>query len=144
MDQITLLIIKPDAVRRGLIGEVLRRIEAKGLRILNIRMVKLKKVCAEKLYDIHRGKEFFKPLIEFMTSGPIVAVIVKGDEAVNVVRILVGPTDGRKAPPGTIRGDFSLSVRENVVHAADSEDRAKYEISIVFDPECDEGKLMYE
>jgi len=144
VDQITLLIIKPDGVRRGLIGEVLRRIEAKGLRILNIRMVKLKKVCAEKLYDIHRGKEFFKPLIEFMTSGPIVAVIVKGDEAVNVVRILVGPTDGRKAPPGTIRGDFSLSVRENVVHAADSEDRAKYEISIVFDPECDEGKLMYE
>ena len=144
MEQITLLIIKPDGVRRGLIGEVIRRIEAKGLKILNIRMVKLKRACAEKLYDIHRGKDFFKPLIEFMTSGPIVAMIIKGDEAVDVVRTLIGPTDGRKAPPGTIRGDFSLSVRENIVHAADSEERAKYEISLVFDPECDEGRLMYE
>jgi len=144
MEQITLLIIKPDGVRRGLIGEVIRRIEAKGLKILNIRMMKLKRTCAEKLYDIHRGKDFFKSLIEFMTSGPIVAVIIKGDEAVGVVRTLIGPTDGRKAPPGTIRGDFSLSVEENIVHAADSEERAKYEISVVFNPECDESRLMYE
>jgi len=137
--QRTLLIIKPDGVRRGLIGEVLRRIEAKGLRIVNLRMIKLKRECAEKLYDVHRNKEFFKPLIDFMTSGPVVVAIVEGEEAISVLRILAGPTDGRKAPPGTIRGDFSLSNRENIVHTADSEERAKYEISIVFDPNCDEG-----
>ncbi len=132
----TLLIIKPDGVRRGLIGEVLRRIEAKGLRITKLKMLKLSRECAEKLYDIHRGKPFFEGLISFMTSGPIVAAVIEGDDAVNVVRLIIGPTDGRKAPPGTIRGDYALSIRENVVHAADSPERAEYEISVVFNVSC--------
>ncbi len=134
----TLLIIKPDGVRRGLIGEIISRIERKGLKIVNIKMLKMTRECAEKLYDIHRGKDFFEGLIKFMTSGKIVAVIIEGNEAVEVLRRLVGPTDGRKAAPGTIRGDFSLSNRENVVHAADSPERAMYEISVVFDPKCED------
>jgi len=132
----TLLIIKPDGVKRGLVGEVLRRIEAKGLRIVKLRMLRLSRECAEKLYDEHRGKPFFEDLINFMVSGPIVAAVIEGDDAVNVVRLLVGPTNGRKAPPGTIRGDYALSIRENIVHAADSSARAEYEISIVFNDEC--------
>jgi len=132
----TLLIIKPDGVKRGLIGEVLKRIEAKGLRITKLKMLRLSRKCAEQLYDIHRGKHFFEDLVSFMTSGPVVAAIIEGDDAVNVVRTLIGPTDGRKAPPGTIRGDYALSIRENIVHAADSPERAEYEISVVFNMEC--------
>ncbi len=92
MKQRSLLIIKPDGVRRGLIGEVISRIERKGLRIVNIKMLKLKRECAEKLYDVHKGKDFYEPLIRFMTSGPIVAIIVEGEEAVEVLRIMAGPT----------------------------------------------------
>ena len=136
MEQKTLLIVKPDGVRRRLVGEVLRRIEAKGLHIVKLKMLRLRRECAERLYDIHRGKEFFEDLVSFMTSGPIVATIVEGDDAVNVVRNLIGPTDGRKAPPGTIRGDYALSIKENIVHAADSAERAEYEISVVFSVEC--------
>ncbi|MCD6085295.1 MAG: nucleoside-diphosphate kinase [Desulfurococcales archaeon] len=136
MEQKTLLIVKPDGVRRRLVGEVLRRIEAKGLHIVKLKMLRLRRECAERLYDIHRGKEFFEDLVSFMTSGPIVAAIVEGDDAVNVVRNLIGPTDGRKAPPGTIRGDYALSIKENIVHAADSAERAEYEISVVFSVEC--------
>jgi len=136
VEQKTLLIIKPDGVRRGLVGEVLRRIEAKGLRIVKLKMLRLRRECAERLYDIHKGKEFFEDLVSFMTSGPIVAAIVEGDNAVNVVRTLIGPTDGRKAPPGTIRGDYALSIKENIVHAADSAERAEYEISVVFSVDC--------
>ncbi len=133
-----LVIVKPDGVRRGLIGEVIRRLEAKGLKIIKMRMIYATRACMDKLYDIHRGKHFFNDLIEFMTSGPIVAMIVEGDEAVNVVRRLIGPTDGRKAPPGTIRGDYALAIQENVVHAADSPERAEYEASVVFDENCGE------
>ncbi len=132
------MIIKPDGVRRGLIGEVIRRLEAKGLQIIKLRMIYARRECMEKLYDIHKGKHFFNSLVEFMTSGPIVAMVVKGDEAVDVVRRLIGPTDGRKAPPGTIRGDYALAIQENIVHAADSPERAKYEISVVFSDECGE------
>jgi len=134
----TIIIVKPDGVRRGLIGEVLSRLERKGLRITKLRMIYPKRECIEKLYDVHRGKDFYEDLVRFMSSGPIVAAIVEGDEAVKVVRNIIGPTDGRKAPPGTIRGDYSLSISENVVHAADSVERAKYEIGVIFDPYCGE------
>jgi nucleoside-diphosphate kinase len=137
--ELELLLIKPDGVRRGLIGEVLRRIEMKGLRIVALKMLKLRRGCAEALYDVHRGKSFYQNLIDFMTSGPVVAVLVEGDGAVEVVRNLIGPTDGRKAPPGTIRGDYSTSVLENVVHAADSRERAIYEARVVFDPQCEDS-----
>jgi len=133
-----LVIVKPDGVRRGLIGEVIRRLEQKGLRILKLKMLKMSRECAELLYDVHRGKPFFESLVNFMTSYPVVAILVEGEEAIDVVRTMIGPTDGRKAPPGTIRGDFSTSIQENIVHAADSEERAIYESQVVFDPTCDE------
>ncbi|MEM0037744.1 MAG: nucleoside-diphosphate kinase [Zestosphaera sp.] len=132
----TLLIVKPDGVKRGLIGEVIKRVENKGLRITRMRMIYPTIECIEKLYDIHKGKPFYEDLVKFMLSGSIVAMVIEGDEAVKVVRRLIGDTDGREAAPGTIRGDYSLSVRENIVHAADSADRAKYEIELVFSGSC--------
>ena len=138
LDELEFLLIKPDGVRRGLVGEVIKRVEMKGLRIVALKMLKLRRDCAEALYDVHRGRSFYQNLINFMTSGPVVAVLVEGSEAIEVVRNLVGPTDGRKAPPGTIRGDFSTSVLENIVHAADSQERAIYEARVVFDPQCED------
>lgn len=132
----TILIVKPDGVKRGLIGEVVKRVENKGLKITRMRMIYPTIECIEKLYDIHKGKPFYEDLIKFMSSGPIVAIIVEGDEAVKVVRKLIGGTDGREAMPGTIRGDYSLSAKENIVHAADSVNRASYEISLVFSESC--------
>ena len=129
------ILIKPDGVVRGLIGEIISRVERKGLKIKALKMLRLTREMAERLYDIHRGKPFFESLVEFMTSGPVVAMIVEGDSAVEVVRTLIGPTDGRKAPPGTIRGDYALSIQENIVHASDSVERARYEASIVFSKE---------
>lgn len=130
----TLIIIKPDAVARGLVGEILSRFERKGLKIRALKMLKLSRQKAEKLYDVHKGKHFFENLIRFITSGPVVAAVLEGPSAVDVVRLMIGSTDGKKALPGTIRGDFSLSVTENIIHAADSGERAKYEISIIFEP----------
>jgi len=130
--QRTYVMIKPDGVKRGLIGEIIRRIENKGLRIVALKMLRLSREKAEELYSVHRGKPFFESLIEFVTSGPVVAMIVEGEEAVSVMRTLIGPTDGRKAPPGTIRGDFALSVQENIIHAADSIESAEREMWIVF------------
>ncbi len=131
----TIVIVKPDGVRRGLVGEIISRFERKGFKIKALKMVKLSEEQAMKLYDIHIGKPFFNSLVEYMTSSPVVAMVLEGDDAVNVVRLMIGPTDGRKAPPGTIRGDYSLSIGENVVHAADSASRADYEISVIFKPD---------
>ncbi len=136
MTERTLLIVKPDGVSRGLVGEVVSRVERKGLKIVKLRMIYPKRECIERLYDIHKGKDFYGDLVSFMSSGPIVAMVVEGEEAVSVVRTLIGPTDGRKAPPGTIRGDFALSISHNVVHAADSTERAQYEISVIFSEDC--------
>ena len=130
--QQTLVIIKPDAVERGLIGEIIARFEKKGFKIRGLKMIRLNRELAEKLYDIHRGKPFFEELIKFIMSGPIVAMILEGSSAIEVVRNMIGPTDGRKAPPGTIRGDYSLDIKMNIIHAADSLERAKYEISLLF------------
>jgi len=131
----TVVIIKPDGVRRGLVGEILSRFERKGFKIRALKMIRLSREQAEKLYDIHFGKSFFNDLVNYMTSGPVVAVILEGDNAVNAVRLMIGPTDGSKAPPGTIRGDYSLSIRENVIHASDSIERVEHEISVIFKPE---------
>lgn len=132
----TIVIVKPDGVRRRLIGEIIRRIENKDLKITRLRMIYPSVECIERLYDVHKGKPFYEDLVKFMASGPIVAMVVEGDGAVKVVRNLIGPTDGREASPGTIRGDYALSVRENIVHAADSAERAEYEIKIVFSETC--------
>ena len=125
--------IKPDGVKRGLVGEIIARIERKGLKIKALKMKWLTREEAEKLYEEHKGKHFFNDLIEFVTSGPVVAMIIEGDSAVEVMRRMIGPTDGREAPPGTIRGDYALSKQENVIHASDSKEKVWKEASVFFD-----------
>ena len=132
MSQRTLLLVKPDAVRRGLLGEVLSRFEAKGLRIVTLEMRTIDADLADQHYAEHVGKDFYPPLRDFVTSGPLVAAVLEGDEAVEVVRALNGATDGRKAAPGTIRGDLSLSNRENLVHGSDSPESADREMKLWF------------
>ena len=132
MSQQTLVLIKPDAVSRGLVGTIISRLESKCLTIDELQMRTMDEALADTHYAEHVDKPFYPPLKEFMTSGPLVAMILSGDEAIDVVRALVGATDGRKAAAGTIRGDLSVSNRENLVHASDSEDSAKREIALWF------------
>jgi nucleoside-diphosphate kinase len=128
----TLILVKPDAVRRGLVGEALRRLERKGLAIVAMDMRTIDRPIAERHYAEHVDKSFYPPLIDFITSGPSVALVAEGERAVEAVRALWGATDGVKAAAGTLRGDFSSSNRENLVHASDSPDSAKREIGIFF------------
>ena len=128
----TLVLIKPDAVRRGLVGEIIHRFERKGLAVEALELRTMDAALADEHYAEHVTKPFYPPLKEFMTSGPLVAAVLSGDQAVEVVRALVGATDGRKATAGTIRGDLSLSNRENLVHASDSPESAKREIALWF------------
>jgi len=128
----TLVLIKPDAVRRGLMGEILGRFEAKGLSIVALEQRTIDASVADQHYAEHVEKDFYPPLREFVTSGPLVALVLEGDEAVEVVRATNGATDGRKAAPGTIRGDLSLSNRENLVHGSDSDESAAREIALWF------------
>jgi nucleoside-diphosphate kinase len=128
----TLVLIKPDAVRRGLVGEVLSRFERKGLIVVAMNLRTMDGETADRHYADHVEKPWYPPLREFMTSGPLVAAVLEGDEAISVVRTLVGATDGRAAAAGTIRGDFSLSNRENLVHASDSPESSERERAIFF------------
>ena len=128
----TLVIIKPDAVERGLVGQIISRFERKGLTIDALERRTMDATLADEHYADHVSKPFYPPLKEFMTGGPLIAAILSGDQAIEVVRTLVGATDGRKAAAGTIRGDLSLSNRENLVHASDSPDSAKREIALWF------------
>jgi len=130
--QRTLVILKPDAVRRGLVGEILSRFEAKGLTIVAMEHRTIDGALADEHYAEHVERDFYPPLRAFVTSGPMVSLVLEGDEAVEVVRALNGATDGRKAAPGTIRGDLSLSNRENLVHGSDSPESAKREMAIWF------------
>ena len=132
MSQRTLVLLKPDAVRRGLVGNILSRFEAKGLSIVALDMRTIDASKADEHYAEHVEKDFYPPLRDFVTSGPLVAMVLEGDEAIEVVRALNGATDGRKAAPGTIRGDLSLSNRENLVHGSDSPESAEREIKIWF------------
>jgi nucleoside-diphosphate kinase len=132
MSQRTLLLIKPDAVRRGLIGNVLSRFEVKGLTIVALEMRTIDGALADEHYAEHVDRDFYPPLRAFVTSGPMLAAVLEGDEAVEVVRAINGATDGRKAAPGTIRGDLSLSNRENLVHGSDSPESAEREIKLWF------------
>jgi nucleoside-diphosphate kinase len=132
MTQRTLVILKPDAVRRGLVGNVLSRFEAKGLSIVAMELRTIDGDKADEHYAEHVERDFYPPLRAFVTSGPLVVAVLEGDEAIEVVRALNGATDGRKAAPGTIRGDLSLSNRENLVHGSDSAESAQREIKIWF------------
>lgn len=130
--QRTFVMIKPDGVRRGLIGDIISRFERRGMKIVAMRMVKIDRALAERLYEEHKGKSFFEELISYVTSGPVVAMVIEADEAVSVVRKMIGATDPKEALPGTIRGDYALSKAENVIHASDSPEKASREISIFF------------
>ncbi len=132
MSQRTLVLIKPDAVKRGLVGAVLARFEAKGLSLVAMELRSIDGAMADAHYADHTEQPWYPPLREFATSGPLVALVLEGDEAISVVRGLNGATDGRAAAPGTIRGDFSLSNRENLVHASDSVESAAREIALWF------------
>jgi len=133
--QRTFVMIKPDGVRRNLIGEIIGRFEKRGLKIIAMKMVKMNRDVAEKLYEEHRGKSFFEELINYITSGPVVCMVIEGDDVVSVIRKMIGNTDPKEASPGTIRGDYALSKSENVIHASDSEEKAKREMSIFFKEE---------
>jgi nucleoside-diphosphate kinase len=128
----SLVLIKPDAVRRGLAGEIIGRFERKGLTVDAMVLRTMDATLADQHYADHVEKAFYPPLKEFMTSGPLVALVLSGDEVIEVVRAMIGATDGRKAAAGTIRGDLSLSNRENLVHASDSPDSAKRELRLWF------------
>lgn len=128
----TLLIVKPDGVRRGLVGEVLRRVEAKGLRIAEMRLMRIDRTLAEEHYGEHREKAFFGELVAFITSGPVVVARLEGEGAIDVWRTMMGPTDPASAPAGTIRGDLGLIITENIVHGSDSPESAERELKLFF------------
>jgi nucleoside-diphosphate kinase len=133
--QQTLILLKPDCVQRRLVGTVIQRFEQKGLRLAALKLVHAGRGLAEKHYAIHKGKPFYDSLLQFLTSGPTVAMVWEGREAVAVARTLMGPTDGAKAPPATLRGDFAISIQNNLVHGSDSPDNAATEIALWFKPD---------
>jgi nucleoside-diphosphate kinase len=132
--QQTLILLKPDCIQRRLIGSIIQRFEAKGLRLAGLKMVQASRQLAEQHYAVHKGKPFYNSLLDFLTAGPTVAMVWEGREAVVVARNLMGVTDGTKAAPATIRGDFALSVQNNLVHGSDSPENAATEIALWFKP----------
>src|SRR5256714_4547593 len=132
--QRTLVLIKPDGVQRGLVGEIFGRLEARGLKLVALKMMHVSRDVAARHYAEHQGKPFYEGLLTFITSGPVVAMIWEGREAVSVVRGLMGSTDPLKAAPGTIRGDLALDLGMNLIHGSDSPGRAETEIALFFQP----------
>ncbi|HXC81306.1 MAG TPA: nucleoside-diphosphate kinase [Trebonia sp.] len=132
MPERTLILVKPDAVQRNLIGEVISRIERKGLRVIAMDLRTIDRETAETHYAEHTGKPFFGPVVEFITSGPAVAIVAEGERAIEAFRALAGATDPVKALPGTIRGDYALRAAQNMVHGSDSPESAEREIKIFF------------
>jgi nucleoside-diphosphate kinase len=131
----TLLLIKPEGVMRGLIGEVIARLEKKGLNIAGIKLLKMSKSQSEALYSMHKTKDFFPKLLDHMTSSPIIAMVIEGPNVVSIIRAMIGATDPQDAAPGTIRAEFALNKTQNIVHASDSSENATREIYIFFNQE---------
>jgi nucleoside-diphosphate kinase len=132
MTERTLSIVKPDAVRKHAIGEILRRFEAAGLRIVAARYEHLSPETAARFYVVHKERPFYQDLVKFMSSGPVLVSVLEGEQAIAKNRELMGPTDSKKAPAGTIRGDFGTDVEQNAVHGSDAPDTAAWEISFFF------------
>jgi nucleoside-diphosphate kinase len=128
----TLVLLKPDCVQRGLVGEVLRRFEAKGLQIVGLEMRQFPRATLEKHYEVHKERPFYANLVKFMSSGPVVAVALEGKDAIEVVRNLMGKTNARQAAPGTIRGDLGMSFSNNLVHGSDGPESAAKELALFF------------
>jgi nucleoside-diphosphate kinase len=131
----SLVLIKPDAMQRRLAGVIISRLEKRGLKIVAMKMLQMDKTLAQRHYAVHQGKAFFNDLVDFITSGPIIAAVFEGEKAIEAVRQTMGTTDPVKAPPGSIRGDFGLDIQQNLVHGSDSAENAAKEISLFFAPE---------
>jgi nucleoside-diphosphate kinase len=129
----TLVLIKPDAMQRGLAGEIIARLERRGLRIVAMKLLHMDEALARRHYAVHEGKPFFEGLVQFITSSPIIAAVFEGDRAIEAVGQAVGATDPLKAAPGTIRSDFGMSIGRNLIHRSDAPETAKQEIDILFD-----------
>jgi len=130
----TFVLLKPDAVQRGLIGKIVERFEARGLKIVGMKMLRVSRELASTYYAEHQGKGFFEPLMAYVTSGPVVAMVLEGDGAVALVRKMIGKTNSAEAEPGTIRGDFGLTIGRNLIHGSDSPESAEREIPLFFEP----------
>jgi nucleoside-diphosphate kinase len=130
----TLVLIKPDGVQRGLVGEIVGRFERKGLKLVGLRMLDVSRELAERHYAVHAGKHFYAGLVEFITSGPVAAVALEGPDAIATVRRMVGRTMPNEAEPGTIRGDLGISGLRNLIHASDAPETATSELAMWFDP----------
>lgn len=128
----TLAVIKPDAMEKGIIGEIVRRIEDSNLKIIGIKMLWLNRELAEGFYAVHKGKAFFESLLNFITSGPCVIMTLEGENAINLWRGVMGVTDPEEAEEGTLRSDFGTNIERNAVHGSDAQDTAKFEVSYFF------------
>jgi nucleoside-diphosphate kinase len=137
----TLVIVKPDGVQRGLVGPILSRLERRGLRFAALKLMQITPELAARHYAVHEGKPFYQPLIEFITSGPVVVAVIEGKDAINIVRKTMGATNPAQAEPGSIRADFGLEIGRNLVHGSDGADTAAYEIPLFF---AEEEILNYE
>ncbi|MEE9201354.1 MAG: nucleoside-diphosphate kinase [Candidatus Brocadiales bacterium] len=133
--QKVLILLKPDAVHRRLIGKIITRFEEKGLQLVGIKLIKMTEELARENYRQHKGRDFYEPLIRYLTAGPVVAIVLKGKEVVEIARKMAGFTFGSKAEPGTIRGDYAVSNRFNLIHVSDSKETAEAEIGIFFRPD---------
>ncbi len=146
----TLVVVKPDGVQRGLIGEILRRFEERGLKVVGVKMLQVGRDMAEEHYAVHKGKFFYEGLVSYITSGPVVAMVLEGPEAIKAVRLMVGATRPYESAPGSIRGDLALTGLRNLIHASDAPDTAKSEVELWFKPEelqtyaRDVDKWIYE
>jgi nucleoside-diphosphate kinase len=130
----TFVMIKPDAVQRGFVGEIISRLERKGIKLVAMKLVSVSRELAEKHYGVHRGKPFFEPTVEYITSSPVVAMVLEGNNAIEMVRSMMGKTDPQQAAMGTIRGDYGQFIGRNIVHGSDSKETAEFEINLWFKP----------
>jgi nucleoside-diphosphate kinase len=137
----TLVIIKPDAVQRGLIGEIITRFERRGLRLAGMKLIHIDESLAQRHYAIHKGKPFYEPLIRYITSSPVVVMVLEGNDAITIVRRTMGATKPAEAAPGTIRADFSLEIGRNLVHGSDGPETAAFEVPLFF---TEDELLSYE
>jgi nucleoside-diphosphate kinase len=131
----SLIILKPDAVQRGLVGPILTRIEQRGLKLSGLKLMQIDESLARQHYQVHEGKPFFSGLVQYITSGPVVVAVVVGANVIQIVRNTVGATNPSQAAPGTIRGDFALEIGRNLIHASDSPENGEQEVSLFFQPE---------
>ena len=131
----TFVMIKPDAVQRGFVGNIISRFERKGIKLVAMKLVSVSRELAEKHYGIHKGKPFFEPTVKYIISSPVVVMILEGNNAIEMVRGMMGKTDPQKAEMGTIRGDFGQFIGRNIIHGSDGSDTAKFEINLWFKPE---------